>query len=112
MYGHTNRINSCCFRFRMPKNSLQPNLLKLLLRNLNNIKCERDMTIFIFGKEKGCYSIGRIIVPVFMIGQNVFLEVIENHISLLLSKNTIKKTNTCTDVANDQIIILNKINTN
>ena len=51
-------------------------------------------------------------MPVFMTGQNLFLEVIENHIPLLLSKNTIKKTNICVDVANDQMIILNKINTN
>ena len=34
---------------------------------------------------------GRIIVPVFMTGQNLFLDVIENHIPLLLSKNTIKR---------------------
>ena len=47
-----------------------------------------------------------------MTGQNLFLDVIENHIPLLLSKNTIKKTNIYIDVANDQIIILNKINTN
>ena len=52
----------------------------------------------------------QITIPAVRAGQNMLLtiEVIENDIPLLLSKDAMKKANTYIDFANDEIIILNK----
>ena len=52
----------------------------------------------------------QITIPAVRAGQNMLLtiEVIENDIPLLLSKDAMKKVNTYIDFANDEIIILNK----
>ena len=85
-------------------------LESLSSEELNNIKCERSETIFKFGNEKICHSFEQITIPAVIAGQNMLLtiEVIENDIPLLLSKDTMKKANTYIDFANNEIIILNK----
>ena len=65
-------------------------LESLSSEELVNIKRERSETIFKFDNGKICPSSERIRIPVVIAGQNVLLtmDVIENDIPLLLSKDT------------------------
>ena len=64
-------------------------------------------TIFKFVNGKVCHSIEWITIPAVIAVQNVFLttKIIENDISVLLSKDTVRKANTYIDFINDKIIL-------
>ena len=85
-------------------------LESLSSEELVNIKRERSETIFKFDNGKICPSSERIRIPVVIAGQNVLLtmDVIENDIPLLLSKDTMKKAKIYIDFAGDKIITLTK----
>ena len=114
MHGHTNRetqsktvLDSGCTKTVGSKTWLNCYLESLSSEELYNTKRERSGTEFKFVNRKVCCSIERITIPVVIVVQNVFLttEAIENDISVLLSKDTMKKTITYIDFINDKVIL-------
>ena len=93
---HMAVLDSGCTKAVCSKTWLNSYLESLSSEELDNVKCEPSETVFKFGNGKICHSIERITVPVVIVEQNVVLtmEVIENDIPLLLSKDKMKNANT------------------